>query len=165
MSDSNRISTKFEISRTENEKCLEMKLENKKLKHLSPLLNISKSHLSYNQTSADLIKWPLLKSLEKYSHASQFTKHIPFMTLEGDTFLQIKTLWGAILSEFCQPLSTKNSWPPYKSLRSEHHNIYKFLLLPDTHLKFFTAKEKYEEFILLKITPYTHQKHKNGMSK
>ena len=36
---------------------------------------------SYEQPSADLIKWPLLKSPEKPSHVSQFTKHISSLTL------------------------------------------------------------------------------------
>ena len=44
----------------------------------------------YDQHSADLIKWPILKSPDKYCHASQFTKHLSFITLEGDTLLQIK---------------------------------------------------------------------------
>ena len=55
---------------------------------------------SSGQPSAGLIKWPLLKSLEKYSHASQFTKHLSSMNLEGDTLLQLQKLWDAIRSAF-----------------------------------------------------------------
>ena len=44
---------------------------------------------SYEQPSADLIKWPLLKSHEKPSHVSQFTKHISSFTLEGGALLKI----------------------------------------------------------------------------
>ena len=53
-------------------------------------LNSNKYPSSYGQPSADIIKWPLLKSPEKHSHASQFTKHILSMTLEGNTPIQIK---------------------------------------------------------------------------
>ena len=53
-------------------------------------LGKNKSPSSYEQTSSDLNKYPLLKSPEIYSHASQFTKHLSLMTLEGDTLLQIQ---------------------------------------------------------------------------
>ena len=43
-------------------------------------------------------------------------------------------------------MSTNKSWPPYKSLRAKHHNISKFILPPDTHPKYVTAKENYEAF-------------------
>ena len=39
--------------------------------------------------SADIIKWPLLKSSGKYLHASQFNKHLSSMNLECNTLLQI----------------------------------------------------------------------------
>ena len=42
--------------------------------------------------------------------------------------------------------STRKIWPPYKSLRFEHHNIYKFIPPPDTHPKYATSKENYESF-------------------
>ena len=45
-------------------------------------LNSNKSPTYYDQPSSDLIKLSLLKSPEKYSHASQFTKHLYFITLE-----------------------------------------------------------------------------------
>ena len=66
------------------------------------------------------------------------------MTLEGDNLLQIQKWWDVIISAFLQYLSKKKSWTSYKSLSSEHYNIYKFLLLPDTHPKYSTAKEKYK---------------------
>ena len=64
-----------------------------------PTSNIPSS--SYDQPSDDLIKWSLLKSPEKYSHASQFTKHIYCMTLEDDNILKIKKWLGVICSAFC----------------------------------------------------------------
>ena len=77
-------------------------------------------------------------------HISQFTKHISSMTLASDTLLHIKKLWDAIISDFCWYVSAKNSWTSYKYLRAEHHNISYFLLPPDTHPNFPTAKENYE---------------------
>ena len=50
----------------------------------------NKSPSYYDQPSANIVKLQLLNSPEKYSHASQSTKHISFMTLEGDTLLQIQ---------------------------------------------------------------------------
>ena len=104
----------------------------------------NKPSLSHDQTSDDIIKWPPPKSPEKYSRASQFTKHLSSMSLEGDTLLQIQKLWYDILSAFLQYLSTNKSCTAYKSLRVELHNIYSFLLLPDAHPKNFTEKENYE---------------------
>ena len=66
------------------------------------------------------------------------------MNLKGNTLLQIQKWWDLIISSFCQYLSTNKIWPPYKYLRSEHPNIYFFLLPPDTHKKFVTDKENYE---------------------
>ena len=106
--------------------------------------NLNKSPSSYDQTLADLIKWTLLNPPEKYSHASQFTKHISLMTLEGNILLKIQKLRDDILSAFCLSLSTIKSCSPYKYLRAENHNIYYLLLPPDTHHKFSTAKEIYE---------------------
>ena len=62
---------------------------------------------SYDQTSDDIIQLPLLKSPEKYPHASQFTKHISSITLEVETIIHIQKLWDSILSEFFQSLLTK----------------------------------------------------------
>ena len=109
-------------------------------------ISSNKHYSSYEQNSADIIKWPLINSLETYFHESQFTKHIYSMTLEGNTLLQIQKLWGVIIYALCQYLSTNKSWPEYKSLKVEHHNIYFFILSPDTHPKFSTAKENYESF-------------------
>ena len=83
-------------------------------------LNSNKYPSSYDQTSADIIKWPLLKSPEKYSHASQFTKHLSFMTLESDTLIEIKKCPDVIISAFCQYLSTNKIFPKYKYLIEEH---------------------------------------------
>ena len=96
---------------------------------------------SYDQPSADLINCTLLKSPEKYSHASKFTKHLSFMTLEGDTVLQIQKWQDAIISTFFQYLSTNRIWPEYKYLKEEHHDISSFIIQPDTYPKFTTAKK------------------------
>ena len=107
-------------------------------------LNSNNCPSCYDQPSAGIIKWTLINSPETYSHASKFTKRISFMTLEGDTLLQIQKLWDSIFSSFFQSLSKKYIWPPYKSLRVEHHRISKFILPPDTYPKFYTAKENFE---------------------
>ena len=107
-------------------------------------LNSNKYPSSYDQPLSDLTEQPLLKSPEKYSHASQFTKRLSFMTLKGDTLIKIQKWWHAILFPFCQYLSTNKTWLSYKYLRAEHHNIYFFLFPPSTHSKFSTSKENYE---------------------
>ena len=104
-------------------------------------ISSNKPSSSYDQPSDDIIKWPLINSLEKYSHASQLIKHIYYMTLEGNTLLQIQQWWDFIIYAFCQYLSTNKIFPTYKSLKVEHHNISFFILPLDTHPKFSTAKE------------------------
>ena len=79
------------------------------MKPLAPIAN--KPYSSYDQTSADLIQWTLLKSPEEYSHALQFTKQISSMKLEGGILHQIQKLWGSIPPAFCQYFSTNKSWP------------------------------------------------------
>ena len=121
-------------------------------------LNSYKYPSSYDQPSADLIKCPLLKSPDFHSHASQFTKHFSFMTLEGDTLLQIQKYWDSILYAFWKYLTANKSCPPYKSLLLEHNNISKFLFPPDTHPKFSTAKENYEALsraLIVHLAKYT----------
>ena len=112
-------------------------------KKLSPL-NLNNPPSSYNQPSANTNKWPLIKSQNFHSHASQLTKHISHMTLEGDTLLQLQKWWDTICSTFCQSLSTNKSLPPYKKIKAENYDITKFILLPDTHSKYVTAKENFE---------------------
>ena len=68
------------------------------------------------------------------------------MNLEGDTLIQIQECLDSICSAFCQSLSTKKSWPPYKKLKAENYNIAKLLLSPDTNSKYVTAKENFEAF-------------------
>ena len=141
MSNNNKTSTKFEIERIENEEYLKIKFDEYKAEtyiviYMKLLTLNSKTFTSYHgQNSVYLIKCPLLRSPDKYSHASQFARHLSFITLEGDTLLQIQKNWDAILSDFCQSLSTNNSFPPYKSLIAEHHNISKLLLPLYTHPK------------------------------
>ena len=62
------------------------------------------------------------------------------MNLEGDTLIQIQKWWYAILSDFCQYLSTKKSWQAYKYIKEEHINISYFILPPETNINFYTAK-------------------------
>ena len=45
-------------------------------------LNPHNSHSSTNQPSADINKWPLLKSPDFHSHASHFTKNLLPMNLK-----------------------------------------------------------------------------------
>ena len=59
-------------------------------------LNSNKYPSSHYQPSAYLIKWTLLKSPDFHFHASQFTKRLSFMTLEGNNLIQIKKWWYSI---------------------------------------------------------------------
>ena len=43
-------------------------------------------------------------------------------------------------------MSTKKRWPPYKKSKSINYEITKFILPPDTHSKYTTAKEDFEAF-------------------
>ena len=61
------------------------------------------------------------------------------MTLEGNTLLQIQKGWGSYT--FFQSLPKNNSWAPYKKLKADNYDITKFLLPPDTHSKYVTAKK------------------------
>ena len=96
MTYNNKISTEFEISGTENEEYLKNKFDKYNYEISNSIdmklltLYSNKSPSYYDQPSANIVKLQLLNSPEKYSHASQFTKHISFMTLEGDTLLQIQ---------------------------------------------------------------------------
>ena len=138
-------------------------------KIFSPL-NLKNSPYSSNQPSADINKWPLLKSPYFPSRASQFTKHQSPMTLEGKTLLQLQKWWYSICSTFCESLSTNKIWPLYMKLKEENYYITKYLLPPYTHSKYITAKtnlknyQEHSEFVLLKIPPSHHQKHPNHMS-
>ena len=52
----------------------------------------------------------------------------------------------------------EKSGKTYKKLGEEHHNISKFILLPETHPKYPTEKENYEAFsraLILHIFKYT----------
>ena len=123
----------------------------------------------YYQPSDVLIKWPLLKSPGKYSHASQFIKNLYYITLKGNTLLQIKKWWDSVLYSFFQYLSTKNIWTTKKSLKSQHHNISYFLLPPPTNTKLSTANKNYEELSRalrvhsIKCETITSSKHQNHM--
>ena len=82
--------------------------------------------------------------LKKYSHVSQFTKHLSSMKLKGNAIPHIQKRWDAILYDFYQSLSTNKSWPEWKYFKAENHNISSLILSPDTHTKFSTEKENYE---------------------
>ena len=126
------IETKIDDLKTEASSSINLTLS---------LLNSHNSHSSSNQPSADINKFPLLKSPYYRSHASKFTKHLSPMNLEGNTLIQLQKWWDEICSTFCQYMSTKNRWPPYKKLKAENCDITKFLLPSDTHSKYITARE------------------------
>ena len=83
--------SKFETATKKNEDLLNTKIDTEidkfKAEASSSInktfssLNSNKYPSSYNQPSADIIKWSLLKSPDFHSHASQFTKHLSPMTL------------------------------------------------------------------------------------
>ena len=111
-----------------------------------------------NQTSADITKWPLLKSPDFHSHVYQFTKHISPMNLDGNTLLQLKKWRDAIFSDFQKFLSTNNIWLSYKNLDSEHYDITKIFLPPENHSEYFTGKENYEALsraLIVHLVKYT----------
>ena len=87
---------KFDTSRKENEEVLKNNFDKFKAKESSsinmkaPDLNSYKYPYSYDQPSADLIKFPLLKSPDFQYRASQLTEHLSFMTVEGNSLLQIQ---------------------------------------------------------------------------
>ena len=74
-------------------------------------LSSDKPFYSYEQPSNDIVKCSLLKSPEKSSHASQFTKNLSSVTLKDNTIIHIQTWWDEILSDFCQYLSTNKICP------------------------------------------------------
>ena len=92
------------------------------------------------------------------------------MTLESDTLPQLQIWWDAICSAFFQSQSTSKSWSSYKKTKAENYNITKFLLPPDAHYEYITAKEnvkhcqEHSEFILLNIPPSHNKNHQNHMS-
>ena len=104
--------SKLDIAMKKNEESLKNNIDKFKEKASSSIMNkvsainSKKSHSSYNQPSADIIKWKLIRSIYFHSHASQSTKHLSYMTLEGYTLLQIQKWWDAIIYELCQYLST-----------------------------------------------------------
>ena len=116
MGTNKKISTKFEMDKIELEETIKIKMDEYKsetsiyiyMKLLT--LNSNKYSSSFDQPSANLIKFPLPKLPEQYSHASQFTNSLSFITLEGKTFPQIQKIWYAILSALCQYLSINKIW-------------------------------------------------------
>ena len=68
------------------------------------------------------------------------------MILEGDTLLQLQKLLYAIRSASFLYLSKNKIWTPYKKIKAENYVITKFILPPDTHPKYITAKENVQSF-------------------
>ena len=175
MRNNNKISTKFDTERKENEDYFKMKLDKFKPRAYSSIdmkafsLNSKKSTSSYDQPSADIIKWPLLKSPYFHSHASQFTKHISFMTLEG--LLQIKN--GGM------PLFLTSSNPCQQTISGHHTNHSKHKIITSinlyshqTHIlnipqqkKTMKHSQDHSGFLLSNIPRSHHQKHQNNISK
>ena len=99
MISNNRIIRNIEAATSEVEATIEMKLDKITADHTKIIdsfnMNISaitlnKTSSSYEQPFDYIIKWSLLKSTGKYSHASQFTKNMSSANLEGDTLLKFK---------------------------------------------------------------------------
>ena len=117
MSANNKVSTKIGIAKTELEATINMRLNEFKSETVSAIdmklsiLNSNKFTSSYNQPSADLIKWTLLKLPGKYSHVSQFTTNLYSIILKVDNLFKIQEWWDSILSAFYQYLSTNKIWP------------------------------------------------------
>ena len=109
----NIVGSNNESEKSELEETIEMKPDEIKADYMKTFdyfdMKISamipnKPSSPYEQPSPDLNKWPIIKSSNKYSHASQFTKHLSSMNLSGDTLLQLPKWWYAIHSSFCQYL-------------------------------------------------------------
>ena len=66
---------------------------------------------SFDKTLTDLLKLKLLKTPENSTHASQFTKHLIPLTLEGGILIQLHLWWDIIISSYCKYLSTSNFLP------------------------------------------------------
>ena len=97
---------KIETAKEENEELLKNNIDKFKTEESSyidirfSVINPYKSPSSYDQPSAGFIKWTLTKSPYFHSLASKFTKHISFMTLEGDTLLKLQKWWDSIIYSF-----------------------------------------------------------------
>ena len=103
----------------EPETSIEVKLGEIKSEHIKNIdpIEIKVSAITSNKSSSyseepttDIVKLPLLKLTDKYSHASQFNKYLSSLNFEVDTLLQIPKLWDAIRSDYSQSLSTNNWW-------------------------------------------------------
>ena len=91
--------------------------------------------------------------IQKYSYASQFTKHMSSMNLEGDTIHQLQNKLKPICYAFCLSLSTNKSWTSYKYLTPKYYYIYSFVIPSDTQFKLSTSTGKYQE---LSISLWVH---------
>ena len=166
----------LKYKKTETEATMNMRLNEFKSETFSsfemklPALTSNKPYSKYDQRSDDLIKCTLLKSPEKYPHASQSTKRLSSMTLKGNTIHYIEKWWDVILSDFCQYLSKNKSWTEYKYIKVENHNIYEFILPPDKKLHYIQQNKNknhykyHSEFILLNMKLFPTQNHQNHMS-
>ena len=110
MSIYNRVGRNIEAEKWELEATIEMKIDEIKSYHVKNIyyldmkisdITSKKPSSSYEQTSAHITKFPLLKSPEKSSHASKLTKRISSMNLAGNTLLQLQKFWYAIRFSFC----------------------------------------------------------------
>ena len=125
-------------------------------------LNSSKPSSLYDQYSDDLIQWSLLKSPEK-SHASQFTKHLSYITLKGNTLLQIQKWWNVVF------LTSANIYQQtragqYTDLSEQKITIslpfsfqHPHILNVPQHRKTINYSQEHLYFIVLKVTPFPHQ--------
>ena len=117
MSARNIVGINIEASKLKPEETIEMKLDEIKYDNVKTInsLDMKISYItsnnpcfSYEQPSAELTKFLLLKSPDKASDASQFTKHVPSPNFKGNTLLQLQKWWDENQSAFCQSLLKKN---------------------------------------------------------
>ena len=121
MSASNRVGNKIDASKLEIGKNIVNKIayiqdeniKNMTTREMKLSSTASIQYFSLYQTHTDLLKWLLLKTPEKSTHASQFTKHLTYLTLEGVTLLQLHKWWDTIRYAYFQSLPTNNLWTAY----------------------------------------------------
>ena len=106
----------------------------------------------------------------KYFHASKLTKHLSLMALEGYTLLQIKHGGMPFFLNYSN-LYQQTRFTQHTNISNQNITIYlTFSSHQKNILKFPQQKknarhyQENSEFILLKITSFTHQKHQNRMS-
>ena len=105
----------------------------------------------------------------KSSHASQFIKHLPSMTLEFDTLINIQKWWDFICSAYIQYISTKNIWTTSNLSQTMIINYLTFsynwthILSSPYQKRNIKHYQEHSEFILPNMTLSLPLKHQNNM--